>query len=122
MAHPQEVVRTQHKLKAIGLQIALDDFGTGFCSFAYLTSMPIDVLKIDKQFIDDINCSEKGNKIVHAMLELAANLGMETVAEGVETQDQNDFLRSRGCTSIQGYLAAKPMPAAELHNLLQKQQ
>jgi diguanylate cyclase (GGDEF)-like protein/PAS domain S-box-containing protein len=122
MAHPQEVVRTLHKLKAIGLQIALDDFGTGFCSFAYLTSMPIDVLKIDKQFIDDINCSEKGNKIVHAMLELAANLGMETVAEGVETQDQNDFLRSRGCTSIQGYLAAKPMPAADLYNLLQKQQ
>jgi diguanylate cyclase (GGDEF)-like protein/PAS domain S-box-containing protein len=122
MAHPQEVVRILHKLNAIGLQIALDDFGTGFCSFAYLTSMPIDILKIDKQFVDDINCSEKGNQIVHAMLELAANLGMITIAEGVETQAQSDFLHSRGCTSIQGYLAAKPMPAAEFRDLLIRQQ
>ncbi|MDO8862272.1 EAL domain-containing protein [Haliea sp. E1-2-M8] len=119
MAHPQEVVRTLGELHAMGLRIALDDFGTGFCSFAYLTSMPIDVLKIDKQFVDDINCSEKGNQIVHAMLELATILGMTSIAEGVETQAQSDFLRSSGCDLFQGYLFARPMPAAEFREMLQ---
>lgn len=122
MAHPQEVVRILQELHDMGLQIALDDFGTGFCSFAYLTSMPIDVLKIDKQFVDDIDCSEKGNQIVHAMLELASNLGMTTVAEGVETEAQYKFLRSSDCDCFQGYLAARPMPEAEFRALLQQQQ
>ncbi|MEQ8802304.1 MAG: EAL domain-containing protein, partial [Haliea sp.] len=122
MAHPQEVVRILQELHDMGLQIALDDFGTGFCSFANLTSMPIDVLKIDKQFVDDIDCSEKGNQIVHAMLELASNLGMTTVAEGVETEAQYKFLRSSDCDCFQGYLAARPMPEAEFRALLQQQQ
>ncbi|MEQ9464663.1 MAG: EAL domain-containing protein [Haliea sp.] len=120
MAHPQEVVQTLDELHAMGLQIALDDFGTGFCSFAYLTSMPIDVLKIDKHFVDDIGCSDKGNQIVHAMLELAANLGMKTIAEGVETQPQSDFLRHNGCDAIQGYLVARAMPEVEFRELLQQ--
>ncbi len=121
MAHPQEVVRTLQELHAMGLRIALDDFGTGFSSFAYLITMPIDVLKIDKQFVDAIDCSDKSNQIVYAMMGLAATLGMTTVAEGVETQAQSDFLRSSGCHYFQGYLAAKPMPAAEFRELLQPQ-
>lgn len=122
MAHPQEVVKTLQELHIMGLRIALDDFGTGFCSFAYLASMPIDVLKIDKQFVDEIERSEKGSQIVHAMLELAANLGMTSVAEGVETRAQSDFLHSRGCDQLQGYLFAKPMPEADFREILQQQQ
>lgn len=121
MTHPQEVVSILDELHTMGLQIALDDFGTGFCSFAYLTSMPIDVLKIDKHFVDDIGRSNKGNQIVHAMLELAANLDMKTVAEGVETQPQSDFLQDNGCYAIQGYLAARPLPAVEFRKLLQRE-
>ncbi|MEX0618187.1 MAG: EAL domain-containing protein [Pseudohongiellaceae bacterium] len=111
---PEEVEEVLHNLRKLGIQISLDDFGTGFSSFSYLTRFSLDILKIDLSFIRRINLSEKDNKIVIAMLDIANNLNLSTVAEGVETQDQLDFLTANGCTQIQGYLFGRSLAASEL--------
>lgn len=121
MQQPQEVVQILERLHAMGFSIALDDFGTGFCSFTYLTQMPIDCLKIDKAFVDKIGRSEKDNQIVRAMLELASTLGLVAIAEGVETGLQQQYLAVTGCDFIQGSLLSPPLPADEFIELLLSQ-
>ncbi len=105
-------------LRRVGVRIAIDDFGTGYSSFAALAELPIDVLKIDKTFIDKLLTGSDGRGFVYAILQLAQTLHLETTAEGVEETEQCDELRRLGCTHIQGYLFAKPMPAAEAEDYL----
>ena len=95
------------ELAALGIRFSIDDFGTGYSSLAYLTSMPLYELKIDKRFIDD---TPRDTAIVQAILAMARHLGLRVVAEGVETQEQADFLVAHDCDGLQGYLYARPMP------------
>ena len=106
-----------HKLRDIGVRISLDDFGTGYSSLNYLRSFPFDKIKIDRCFVDHIDEREDCRAIVRAVTGLATSLGMTTTAEGVETQQQMDRLRTEGCTEVQGYLFSKPARSAEFSNL-----
>ena len=99
-------------LKAAGMTIALDDFGTGYSSLAYLSELPFDKLKIDRSFIRTLHERAESAKIVSAIIGLSRSLGVEVVAEGVETERDAQMLARLGCGSAQGYLFAKPMAAA----------
>jgi EAL domain-containing protein (putative c-di-GMP-specific phosphodiesterase class I) len=101
-------------LGRLGVRFSLDDFGTGFSSFVHLNSLPITLLKIDKSFVGGMEQREENRKLVHAMINLAHNLNLEVVAEGVETPEQLDLLRGFECDQVQGYLISKPLPLAEL--------
>lgn len=109
---------TLHSLRTIGVGLALDDFGTGYGSLSYLTRMPLTHIKIDQSFIRGIPDQAKPTSIVCSLIGLAHNIGLYVIAEGVETKDQADFLRSEGCDEAQGYFFAKPMPASEFEALL----
>jgi len=99
-------------LKNLGLSIAVDDFGTGYSSLNYLKQFPIDVLKIDRTFVDGLPEGEQDAQIARAIIAMAHSLNLAVIAEGVETQDQLDFLREHGCDEVQGYLFGRPMPPA----------
>jgi diguanylate cyclase (GGDEF)-like protein/PAS domain S-box-containing protein len=105
-------------LKSLGLKIALDDFGTGYSSLNYLTVMPIDTLKIDKSFVDKAYESERETQVIKSIIELAHNLNLHVVAEGVETLNQKEMLKQMDCNSIQGYYFARPLSAADVTKLL----
>jgi len=107
-----------HQLRAIGVRIALDDFGTGYSSLAYLQRFPFDKIKIDRCFITDIDAPEGSASIVEAVVNIAAARRMTTTAEGVETEQQRQMLRSLGCSEMQGYLFSAPKPAADVKQLL----
>jgi diguanylate cyclase (GGDEF)-like protein/PAS domain S-box-containing protein len=101
-------------LKGLGVRIAVDDFGTGYSSLAYLRAFPLDVIKIDKSFIDQLVVSPEGAAIVRAVIDLAEALGLQTVAEGVESREQRTALEHLGCKLAQGFLFARPVPAIEM--------
>ena len=101
-------------LRGFGIRISLDDFGTGFSSLSYLKKLPIDTLKIDKSFIDTVLTDNSTQVITESILNMVKALGFESIAEGVEEEQQYHYLRSVGCDVIQGYLFGKPLPADEL--------
>jgi diguanylate cyclase (GGDEF)-like protein/PAS domain S-box-containing protein len=105
-------------LKGIGIDLAIDDFGTGYSSLSYLRRFPVDVLKVDRSFIDGLGDDPEDSAIVAAVISLAHTLDLRAVAEGVETETQLAELRALGCDAAQGYLFAKPIPADELTALL----
>ena len=107
-----------HQLRAVGVRIALDDFGTGYSSLSYLQRFPFDKIKIDRCFITDIAKPGGSSSIVQAVVNIAAARSMTTTAEGVETQQQLDMLRTLGCTEMQGYLFSPAKPAVEVRRLL----
>ena len=109
---PDEAIVTLRGLKALGLRIAIDDFGTGYSSLAALKRFPIDTLKIDRSFIAGLGDDADDREIVTAIIAMGRNMGMAVMAEGVETRAQRDFLRNHGCDFAQGYLFARPLPAA----------
>ena len=105
-------------LKQVGVRIALDDFGTGFSSLSYLRKFPFDKIKIDRSFIIELLREDEAGAVVKAITDLAAALNMETTAEGVEEPEQVEALRAHGCTTLQGFLFSKPVPAGEVLKLL----
>lgn len=105
-----EHIQIFNRLRAIGCNLALDDFGTGFASLSYLKRLPFGVIKIDRSFVSDITLDSTDAAMVKAILQIAGAFGMTTVAEGVETQAQLEFLREHGCTYAQGFLFGAPMP------------
>ncbi|WP_215406918.1 EAL domain-containing protein [Janthinobacterium sp. JC611] len=109
-------------LADLGIRFSIDDFGTGYSSLAYLTSMPLYELKIDKRFIDDTPRDARDTAIVQAILAMARHLGLRVVAEGVETQEQADFLVAHDCDGLQGYLIAQPMPLEDFPAWLARHQ
>jgi EAL domain-containing protein (putative c-di-GMP-specific phosphodiesterase class I) len=113
MQESQATLAMLHQLRATGVRIALDDFGTGYSSLSHLQSFPFDRIKIDRSFIENIDDASSLN-IVRAVAALAKGLGMETTAEGVETQHQLDTVKIEGCTAMQGYLFSRPRPACEI--------
>jgi diguanylate cyclase (GGDEF)-like protein/PAS domain S-box-containing protein len=118
MGDPDKSVDALRRLNAIGVGISLDDFGTGYSSLAYLKRFPIDVLKIDKSFVDDVAHAASDAAIALSVISLAHNLNMRVVAEGVETPGQARFLASHGCDAMQGYLYSRPLTAADFTSLL----
>jgi predicted signal transduction protein with EAL and GGDEF domain len=113
-----ETLTTLYQLRALGVRIAMDDFGTGYASLSYLQSFPFDKIKIDRSFVKDIADGVGSLNIVRAVAALAKGLGMETTAEGVETSEQRDTVKSEGCTEMQGFLFSRPLAAGELAELL----
>jgi diguanylate cyclase (GGDEF)-like protein/PAS domain S-box-containing protein len=107
-----------HDLKALGVRISMDDFGTGYSSLSYLRSFPFDKIKIDQTFVRDILEDSDAMAIIKAVLDLGASMGIVTTAEGVETLEQLNALRSQGCAEIQGYYISRPAPAAEIAKML----
>ncbi len=114
----RHIIGTLDALRDLGVRVAIDDFGTGYSSFAALADLPIDILKIDKRFIDNLVHDDQGRGFVNAIMQLAATLQLETTAEGVELQAQRDALVQLGCTHIQGYLFSPPMPADQTYSFL----
>jgi diguanylate cyclase (GGDEF)-like protein len=107
-----------HRFRGLGIRIALDDFGTGFSSLSYLCGFPFDSIKIDRSFVRDIGANADSRMIVGAVADLARGLGMTTTAEGVETGEQLAALRALGCTTVQGYLFSRPVPAQAIPELM----
>lgn len=105
-------------LRDIGIKISLDDFGTGYSSLSYLKKLPIDTLKIDKSFIDTVIADENTRIITESIIFMVKKLGFETIAEGVETEEQYQYLNEINCDNIQGYFLGKPMPSDKIENLL----
>jgi EAL domain-containing protein (putative c-di-GMP-specific phosphodiesterase class I) len=113
MDDPQRALLTLERLSAQGFKLSIDDFGTGYSSLAYLKKLPVDELKIDKSFVMGMEGSEDDTQIVRSTVELAHNLGLTVVAEGVETARVWELLREMRCDHAQGYYMGKPMPADE---------
>ena len=105
-------------LRNYGIRISLDDFGTGFSSLSYLKKLPIDTLKIDKSFIDTVMTDSVTRIITEAIINMVKSLGFESIAEGVEEEQQYNYLHAIGCDVIQGYLFGKPLSPAELETVL----
>ena len=116
----KEITEKLYILRDYGIRISLDDFGTGYSSLSYLKGLPIDTLKIDKSFIDTLINDENTRIITESIVYMVKKLGFETVAEGVETAEQYDYLKSIDCDCIQGYLLGKPMAAEDIEQLLMK--
>ena len=114
----QRALDCLNELKKMGIKIAIDDFGTGYSSLSYLNSLPADILKIDKSFIDVMNSSESSQEYVEAIISLAHVLKYEVIAEGVEEQDQLDTLKNIGCDYIQGFFWGRPLPKEEAEALV----
>lgn len=119
MNNPDASIKKLKQISDIGIELAIDDFGTGYSSLAYLKKFPLDKLKIDQSFVRDIPEDEDDVAITKAIIALAKSLNLKLIAEGVETQEQRDFLVENGCSSIQGYFYYRPMPAEEITKILQ---
>jgi EAL domain-containing protein (putative c-di-GMP-specific phosphodiesterase class I) len=120
MQKTEHGIRVLRRLRELGITIAIDDFGTGQASFAYLKRFPVDTLKIDRSFIRDLSDRSSDKSIVMAILLIARELRLRTIAEGVETVEQRDFLREHGCDAMQGYLISRPVPAVTFEALFLK--
>ncbi len=118
MENVEDAIITLRALKGMGLSLSIDDFGTGYSSLSYLKQFPIDRLKIDRSFVQDIVTNTDDAAIVTATISLSYNLHMSVVAEGVETEEQITFLKNKGCLEMQGFYFCKPLPAAEIAQLL----
>jgi len=113
-------VAKMHELKGIGVHFSMDDFGTGYSSLSYLTQLPLDQLKIDQSFVRNIGIKPTDAVIVQTIIGMGNSLGMEVIAEGVETEAQRDFLERNGCHAYQGYLFSKPVPIEEFETLIRR--
>lgn len=118
MGDPTTAEQTLRELKSLGVSLSLDDFGTGYSSLNYLRRFPVDSLKIDQTFIRDITIDASGASVVSSIIDIAHNLNLIAIAEGVETREQLDFLVVDKCDSMQGYLFSKPLPADQFAELL----
>lgn len=112
-----KIVSIIKEIKKIGIKVSLDDFGAGYSSLNILKNIPIDIIKLDKLFLDKRDISEKGKIVIKNIINMANELGLEVVAEGVEFLEQSQFLKSVGCEVVQGYLYGKPMTIREFEKL-----
>lgn len=116
----ESAIKTLKKLKTLGVQVQIDDFGTGYSSLSYLHTLPVDALKIDRSFVNQIDAEDNlaGVEIIQTIISLGRELGKKVIAEGVETQNELEKLTEMGCGYIQGYLISKPMDKTMAKNFL----
>jgi EAL domain-containing protein (putative c-di-GMP-specific phosphodiesterase class I) len=114
----EATITALNELKELGVSLSIDDFGTGYSSLSYLSRFPLDELKIDRSFVIDFDKTENDASLIIAIIAMGRSLNMQLVAEGVETDEQYNFLTRHGAHIIQGYLFSKPVPAAELEPML----
>jgi EAL domain-containing protein (putative c-di-GMP-specific phosphodiesterase class I) len=119
--NPDAAINILNVLRDAGVQVAIDDFGTGYSSLSYLQQMPFDLIKIDKSFIDMIGSGGSSENICRTIIKMAHELGKRSIAEGVETREQADFLIENGCDFVQGYFYSHPLPREEFHAFVEKQ-
>ena len=105
-------------LQEYGFRVSLDDFGTGYSSLSYLSGLPLNTIKIDKAFIDTVLVDNATRIVMESIIQMVHKLGYETIAEGVETQEQLNYLQEIGCDVIQGYLLGKPLDSCEIEELI----
>ena len=117
---PEMALSRLQNIKSLGVKLSLDDFGTGYSSLSYLKRFPIDTLKIDQAFIRDVKNDHEDAALVKAIISMAHGLGMDVVAEGVELEEQLEFLGANACDTIQGFLFSRPVPAEEIESMLSK--
>src|SRR5262249_37283694 len=117
-ADPDSAGETLRKLKALGIKLEIDDFGTGYSSLGYLATYPVDALKIDRSFVSGMDTNAKKLEIARTIVGLAHNLGLEVVAEGVETEEQSQLLRLMGCEYGQGYYVSEPIDIATVRSFI----
>ncbi len=120
MANAEQSISTLRQLKTVGVTLSIDDFGTGYSSLSYLRRLPIDALKIDKEFVGDITTDPDDEAITATVINMAHSLGLNVIAEGVETAEQAEYLREQGCDEIQGYWLSRPIPPAQCFAFLQE--
>jgi EAL domain-containing protein (putative c-di-GMP-specific phosphodiesterase class I) len=118
MKDTEATVVTLRELKDLGVRLAIDDFGTGYSSLSYLRQFPVDILKIDRSFVDSMTGDAGDTTLAEAVVQMGRALRLQTVAEGIETTDQWSALRALGCEYGQGYLFAKPAEPADVEALL----
>jgi diguanylate cyclase (GGDEF)-like protein len=121
MTHPLEAVAVMNELHQRGVRMAIDDFGTGYSSLSYLKRFQVYKLKIDQSFVRDITEDPDDKAIVGAIISMASSLGLQTIAEGVETEGQLEFLRARGCNEAQGFYFSRPLPTQAFEDFVRKQ-
>ena len=122
MDNVQEKIKILHQFRAMGIKLSIDDFGTGYSSLSYLKNLPVDTLKIDRAFIEYIAHNEQDQAIVTSLINLSHSLKLVVIAEGAETKEQVDLLRTFGCNQVQGYFFHKPLPAEDIETLLRAQE
>ena len=115
------IIKKLRLLREYGIKISMDDFGTGYSSLSYLMNLPIDTLKIDKSFVDSVLEDDNSAIIMESIMNMVKKMGLETVAEGVETVEQLEYLKSIGCDNIQGFLLGKPQPDESIRELISEQ-
>ncbi len=120
MDNPERAAAILRELRVVGVQLAIDDFGTGYSSLSYLKRFPVNTIKIDRSFIQDVPADADDVAITHAIIAMGRSLRLSVVAEGVETAAQADFLRVNNCDLMQGYLISRPVPAADLAQFLRQ--
>ena len=120
VSNPEQVSTVMKPLRAMGVKLAIDDFGTGHANLSLLTQMPFDIFKIDRQFVSALDTEEQAPAVIEMILSMAKTLGMKTVAEGIETEEQAAFLTRRGCSLGQGYLYSRPIPLEAFRKLVRE--
>jgi diguanylate cyclase (GGDEF)-like protein len=118
MNNVESAIRILESFRQMGIRISMDDFGTGYSSLSFLDQLPLDTLKVDRAFIKDINAQGKNGELARLIISMARSLRLSVVAEGVETKDHLEFLRTNGCDEYQGFLFSPPVPASEFEALL----
>jgi EAL domain-containing protein (putative c-di-GMP-specific phosphodiesterase class I) len=122
MEQPEEAAAKMKALRKKGIHFLIDDFGIGYSSLGYLKQLPIDTLKIDRSFVMDAATDKDDQEIIKTIIAMARNLSLNTVAEGVETKEQQEFLTRQGCQMMQGYYFGRPMPAEQFEQILSHEQ
>jgi EAL domain-containing protein (putative c-di-GMP-specific phosphodiesterase class I) len=121
MTDTNKAIMVLNQIRDLGIKLAIDDFGTGYSSLSQLKRLPLNKLKIDRSFIRDLPDDDEDRAISKTIIALAHNMGLNVVAEGVETESQKDFLLKNGCNLVQGYLYSKPVVASEFESKLVQQ-
>jgi EAL domain-containing protein (putative c-di-GMP-specific phosphodiesterase class I) len=118
LGNVEDTISKMREIKTLGVSFSMDDFGTGYSSLQYLKRLPLNQIKIDQSFVRDITTDSNDATIVQTIIAMTKALGLDVIAEGVETEAQREFLDSRGCHAYQGYLFSKPIPLDEFERLL----